>query len=592
MRVSAGVQGGVVGLAAFLAAWALSLLALRWAGGRGFAPGVLAAVALLCAAGGSLAGALRRIPLARCARALDRTDASRNSDRTRIALAFLDVAAGDPFVDAAVADAVRVLAPRAAVTAAPVRRPRGLPLAAALALITVGLSLWPLPKAPASSARGARSAAAKPASTPLAAALLAPDRDVAAAAARAAVALDDAELARLTKEFEKILEALAAGALEQGAALEKLAQLERAAEAAAREGRASEQAMRAVGNALEREKLAEAVSKALRELDGAAAKKALEELGAKAAEMPEKQRDQLAKALDRAAAASSKASGGEEGGADGEQQRRLPQPSTSAAGGERSSGPRERQLKRLERDLSDGADRCREDPEACKRALEQAGSDMNDMARDAQRSQSRQSLGRAMEQLRERLRRQNPGDRAAREAEQSFERAAGGMQPMPGQQGDQGQGEGERVEGMTGTPGSSGGDQEGGGSGGEQAGAALGAASEGKGEAMGADGVGKEAGGDPLGPRAASGALRGQTREARVRSGAGPSRAEVIEAGAKKGFARTEYQRVFEDYSAAVEEALDTTAVPAPRRYLVRRYFELIRPRVAGGGKEASSRER
>jgi hypothetical protein len=221
---------------------------------------------------------------------------------------------------------------------------------------------------------------------------------------------------------------------------------------------------------------------------------------------------------------------------------------------------------------------------------------MGEMGREAQKSSSRQSLGRAMEQLRERLRRQNPSDRTARDAEQSFERAAGGLRPMPSP-GDQGQGDGQgesgQAEGSSGSPGqgmATGEEQPGGG---EQAGAAMSAGAQGAGaEAAGADGVGHEAGGDPLGPRSANGATRGQTREARVRNGAGPSRAEVIEAGAKKGFARTEYQRVFEDYSAAVEEALDTTAVPAPRRYLVRRYFELIRPRVESGRKGGPSGER
>ncbi|HEY5451853.1 MAG TPA: hypothetical protein VIQ54_24030, partial [Polyangia bacterium] len=40
------------------------------------------------------------------------------------------------------------------------------------------------------------------------------------------------------------------------------------------------------------------------------------------------------------------------------------------------------------------------------------------------------------------------------------------------------------------------------------------------------------------------------------------------------------YARVFADYQAAVEDALATTAVPEGRRYVVRRYFDLIRPRT------------
>ena len=61
----------------------------------------------------------------------------------------------------------------------------------------------------------------------------------------------------------------------------------------------------------------------------------------------------------------------------------------------------------------------------------------------------------------------------------------------------------------------------------------------------------------------------------------------MIEAGARRGFARTEYHQVFDDYSAVVEETLDTTAVPPARRYLVRRYFELIRPRTGAGERGA-----
>jgi hypothetical protein len=36
---------------------------------------------------------------------------------------------------------------------------------------------------------------------------------------------------------------------------------------------------------------------------------------------------------------------------------------------------------------------------------------------------------------------------------------------------------------------------------------------------------------------------------------------------------------MFTDYAAAVEDALGATAVPEGKRYLVRRYFDLIRPR-------------
>jgi len=69
----------------------------------------------------------------------------------------------------------------------------------------------------------------------------------------------------------------------------------------------------------------------------------------------------------------------------------------------------------------------------------------------------------------------------------------------------------------------------------------------------------------------------------RVRDGAGPNRSEVIEASARRGFAARSYVRVFADYQPVVEESLATEAVPEGRRYVVRRYFQLIRPRDAGG---------
>ncbi len=95
-------------------------------------------------------------------------------------------------------------------------------------------------------------------------------------------------------------------------------------------------------------------------------------------------------------------------------------------------------------------------------------------------------------------------------------------------------------------------------------------------------GVGRESGGPPLG-RATGPGNRGQETEARVADGAGPNRAEVIGVAAGRGFAAPGYARVFADYQSAVEEALGSTAVPEGKRYLVRRYFDLIRPRDGGG---------
>ena len=62
-------------------------------------------------------------------------------------------------------------------------------------------------------------------------------------------------------------------------------------------------------------------------------------------------------------------------------------------------------------------------------------------------------------------------------------------------------------------------------------------------------------------------------------SKSGGSRAQIIGAAASGGFATARYREVFEDYETAVEESLDITDVSPARRHLVRRYFQLIRPR-------------
>ena len=105
------------------------------------------------------------------------------------------------------------------------------------------------------------------------------------------------------------------------------------------------------------------------------------------------------------------------------------------------------------------------------------------------------------------------------------------------------------------------------------------ASAEGEGAPAPGQGYGHENGGDPLG-RGATPPTRGHEREAHVRDGAGPTRSEVIEASARRGFAARDYVRVWQDYQPVVEESLTAGAVPEGRRYIVRRYFQLIRPRT------------
>ena len=124
------------------------------------------------------------------------------------------------------------------------------------------------------------------------------------------------------------------------------------------------------------------------------------------------------------------------------------------------------------------------------------------------------------------------------------------------------------------------------GSGAETAAASAAMAAEGGGasqdEAGSGNGIGHQPGGAPLGARRGDAGRRLEPRPAttfRFADGAGPGRAEVIGTAAGRGFASPGYARTFSDYAAAVEDALGATAVPEGKRYLVRRYFDLIRPR-------------
>ena len=63
------------------------------------------------------------------------------------------------------------------------------------------------------------------------------------------------------------------------------------------------------------------------------------------------------------------------------------------------------------------------------------------------------------------------------------------------------------------------------------------------------------------------GAARGHEAEARVKSSAGPSRSQVIEAAAQRGFARGAYGRVFNDYQSVRQGARDGARLAVVKDY-------------------------
>ena len=349
-------------------------------------------------------------------------------------------------------------------------------------------------------------------------------------------------------------------------------------------------------------------------------------LGAAAADSPKETARALAAAAQGVANAMSAPSDAASGK---DEQRRLSRegdqagkPDDARTDGNRA--PEERRLERLQRNLADTAATCRAGDPNCRSQAEKRGDDLGKLAGRGASADSLRRLERALRQMRERL-----GRGEMRDGQQSgmrgFERSARGEngldgqgegQGQRGQQGDGQQGQsigqggqgspmgrgdstaqgGDEQDGQDGSDGQSGkgagkgqaapGDGEGEGEGeGTAAGeaTALIAERETRELSSGGNGAGNQAGGKPLGRRGDM-QTHGHETEARVANGAGPNRAQVIGGAADRGFAQRDYARVFNDYQAAVEDAMATTAVPEGRRYVVRRYFDLIRPRSARPG--------
>jgi hypothetical protein len=605
-RLQRGASGAMIGAGLALTV-AIATLAsgARWTGWLGALAGVLPLL-------GGIAAAVWRAPsAARCARALDEAAAARagrevrNADRVFVALALVEgegeiLAAA--FVRAAVRDALGSAGVEDAVAAAPWRKPAAWPVLAGLTAAALVLTLLPA-RSPARRASGDDRRATHIRRAPIATELAALAR-----ARQEATRLQDAELGTIADRFAAVLAKLERDGLDRRAAFDEISELARGADAAAKRGEPLRMGLTRAGAALANSSVARAVGEAMATLDGAAAQKAFAALasrvevskpGAAAA-----QRQELAEALAGAAAEA----GRRQSGAAEERRRRLTDPEASTVppppdrtGGPANEAPPERQLERLERDLGDSAADCRRDSAACAASLRRNAEAAAERGREAQQARARRDLAEALARAQDLGReRANGGDEAgggapraeraasasgAPAAARAFERAARGE--SPGRSGARGAGD----EAGGGEPSSPAGSSERSGpaSGGEPSSVASGGAARGGdsaitagafpatgGEPSSATGDGT----DPLGEPTSVGD-RGRAVEASIADGPGPARADVIESGAREGFARTSYQRVFREYEAAVEETLDATAVPAGRRQLVRRYFELIRPRPA-----------
>ncbi len=582
------------------------------------------AVALLLAAGiGAGARAARRISLHSCARAVDRAlGAERSGDCVLAAVALGETSsAPTAFVAAVTTDAAaraRQVAPKRAV---PPPSPRSLVLAAAAIGLVLAVGLLPVARSRASTAPKSRAKGSAPTNNPVlpiqlpGAALDAEREDVrrATVAAREAA---DRELAALARRFEALLSDLSHRGLDAGAAVARLSNLvddaqsvtdeSVAAKAAARAGAGVLATARGVGT--DGAAFAAEIGKMPAKVPGAseAAGQAAERLAARG----ETGRATLARAAQAAAAALAAGGAGSgvgpgtnnrDGDGSVEHRRRLDHQSESPGStkdlpaGDGARNP-QRRLQQLRRDLEQAGANCATNPDTCRRNADQTGRALADLHRQGRTAEARQRLAEAARQLLDRIRR---GGAVSGEREQlrRFAKAArgagrgdtGAADPNPANRGEQGGAEspggggipltetaGEDGDGDSGPQFASPSDSEGGAPPPTTAGS-----SEGSGNAVAGSGIGAEPGGPVLGSRSPAGTAAGRDTPAQVRDDpAGSSRAAIIGGAAAGGFASAEYRRVFDDYHTAVEESLDATVVPPGRRYLVRRYFQLIRPRT------------
>ncbi|HXU64189.1 MAG TPA: hypothetical protein VN962_20960, partial [Polyangia bacterium] len=394
-------------------------------------------------------------------------------------------------------------------------------------------------------------------------------------------------LGQLAAALDRIVRGLADGTMDAATALEALRALDQqataAAEAAAREAQAAAGAAKALSASAATREAADALRR------GAGDEQASAALGSSAARAPAATGGAL---HDAAAAISAASSTSSDEGQPGRRRLKRDEPAgaegaSGGAGAQRNS--EDRKLERLSRDLDDTAARCRQGDPSCRTRAEGGGRELSQLQRDGAGSSSLRDLSRATRQLRDRVARGDlrSGDSGAARA---FDRAAAGRSdsgkpggpagasPSPAD----GEGAGEGLAEAHGQEAK-------GGAGSGQAGdlaAEMGAAAAPAESSAAGAGIGHENGGPPLGARESAEAPAGRDARVPVAEGAGPSRAQVIDGAAGRGFASRPYARVYTEYRAALEEALGGAGVPPGQQYLVRRYFDLIRPRPARAGNQ------
>ena len=593
LRAQAALEAAVLfaipaaaGVLVAIYAWKIRLLQGR---------GVLLVLAGAAAVGllGALLGAARRIPLRRAARALDRSAGL--SDRLGSALEF-GSDTKDPFEAAAVADAVRHLQHARPAAAAPFAWPHDLPALGAVALACLLLLLVRIPER----------RLPPPPQPPTVATLsldaddLLAERDLQRQLQREAERHDDQETGDLALRLQKLLDDLEDGKLTHKEAFEKLAEIEQQLTKSP-EGDFDPvlKELRALGQTLAKEKPTEEVGKALKEDELALAKEELERIAQKLKDekLSPKEREELARALDKSKVDTGKQAEQERREREKleQQQRRLEK--------EREKNPSKEDLKRrleqkrreleklsrdqqrrqeqrrrldkLSRDMRNAAQQSRAgQQQQASRSAQQAAQQMGRFADEQRRGQSAQRLSAQLSELKGTLQRAGKGGdgkngKDGKDGKNGKREGLALRDPKGGKDGKKGKlanfyqrakGDPKPGDLMVGDQGGDmtmeqpGGGQQG--PQGEQPG--QGQPGEGRDSPKGSpgDGIGDSHDPNMLGERSR---LRAKHKNMLVpgKEGAGPSRSETILSAIDRGFSNRAYRKVYRDYTAVAEEALN-----------------------------------
>jgi hypothetical protein len=454
---------------------------------------------------------------------------------------------------------------------------------------------------------------------------------------RAREQTDEAKAA--TREFNQLIEDLAARRLDRTEAFRRMQQLEdKLLEGREADAQALEDAMKKIGDEMKAAELTKPAGEALESQNLATAEKKLHDLAAKLRDGkgPDKsQLDKMREALKRASESQSKrqemlAQRREElrqqllaqrnkqsdAGASDEERSLLQKRERELERLDRETQQSEatgRQLDRLDRELAQAAEDLMKDLGLSANDLDKSAEDINRMQQQQMSQEEKEQLRQKLQELREMMRQQGQGGQGQMARLRRFQQQARGQsggqggQQGEGQegqgQGQEGQGQGQQGQGQQGQGQQGQGGQPGGsgksnGSGGEvwvlgPNGQKMLMLSQSRSSGSGGGGgSGDEPGGGKgwgtshdahVEGKATAGVAPGQnTQVAGQDTGQGASRSEVIEGAAERGFATRGYQKVFREYDTVAEEALAKDEIPGGYRFYVRRYFELIRPRESG----------